>query len=192
MLRTTRRNRDSASRKTLKQRGGAIWRAYADIESTTSRQSIEVVNSDWKKTIELAIEKKLLPESLKLLFVQLLPTGKKPEDELHALFDAHSYQDSLLILSRQLCIAKLLFGGDFASKIFTELTLKDAADKFDIILKDDTNKLARFYAYDVFTFLNLPSLSKYGKSSSTANPIQGKPMLADSRRISDSSFWYGI
>jgi hypothetical protein len=155
MLRTTRRNRDSTSRKTLKQRGGAIWREYSDIDTKTSRQSVEVVNSDWKNTIESAIEKKLLPESLNLLFVQTLTAGKSPVDELHALFDAHSYQDSLLILSRQLCVAKLLFGGDFVSKIFTELTLKDAADKFNIILKDDTNRLARFYAYDVFTFLNL-------------------------------------
>jgi len=154
MLRTTRRNRDLTSRKTLKQRGGAIWREYSDIDATTSRLSVEVVNSDWKNTIELAIEKKMLPESLKMLFVQTLPSGKKPEDELHALFDAHSYQDSLLTLSRQLCVAKLLFGGDFASKIFTELTLKDAADKYNIILKGDTNRLARFYAYDVFTFLN--------------------------------------
>jgi hypothetical protein len=80
---------------------------------------------------------------------------KKTENELHALFDAHSYQDSLLILSRQLCVSKLLFGVDFASKIFTELTLTDASDKFNIIRKDDTNRLARFYAYDVFTFLNL-------------------------------------
>ena len=164
MLRTTRRNSNLTSRKTLKQRGGAIWREYANIDSTTSRLSVDVVNTDWKKTIELAIEKKLLPESLKLLFVQTLPSGKKTEDELHALFDAHSYQDSLLILSRQLCVAKLLFGGDFASKIFTELTLKDASEKFNIILKDDTNRLARFYAYDVFTFLNL-TRPEEGKST---------------------------
>ena len=155
MLRTTRRNSNLTSRKTLKQRGGAIWRPYADIDPTTSRPSVEVVNSDWENTIKLAIEKKLLPESLNLLFVQSLPTGKTPGDELHALFDAHSYQDSLLILSRQLCIAKLLFGGAFASKIFTDLTLKDATDKYSIIRDSRTNSLAKYYAYDVFTFLNL-------------------------------------
>ena len=155
MLRTTRRNRESASRKTLKrqvyaQTGGATWREYSNIGGIRGDQV--TVNTDWKIAIEKAITKKLVPSSLTLLFEKDLTKSK--EDELTALFDAHRYQDTLLLLSTQLTIAKVFYPSDTAGKFLEDFTVKTAAEKYAIIRKADTNNTAKFYAYDVFTFLN--------------------------------------
>jgi hypothetical protein len=155
MLRTTRRNRESASRKTLKrqvyaQTGGATWREYSNIGSIRGDQM--TVNADWKLAIEKAVEKNLVPTSLNLLFDKNLTKSK--EEELTALFDAHRYQDTLLLLSTQLTIAKVLYPSQTADKFLVDFTVVDATEKYNTIRKADTNRNAKFYAYDVFTFLN--------------------------------------
>jgi hypothetical protein len=157
MLRTTRRNRESASRKTLKrqvyaQEGGATWRDYSNIDGTTIRSSLGTVNTDWKVAIEEAVKRKLVPSSLNLLFEKDLTKTK--EEELTALFDAHRYQDTLLLLSTQLTIAKVFYPNDMGNNFLKDFKVVDAAEKYETIKRNLTNKTAKFYAYDVFTFLN--------------------------------------
>lgn len=182
MLRTTRRNRESASRKTLKrqvyaQEGGATWRDYSNIGGIRGDQV--TVNTDWKLAIEKAFIQKLVPSSLNLLFEKDLTKTK--EEELTALFDAHRYQDTLLLLSTQLTIAKVLYPSKPEDNFLKDFTVVNAAEKYDIIKKSDTNRNAKFYAYDVFTFLNFET------------PVKGKTeritYLFDNRDIDNEEMF---
>ena len=140
MLRTTRRNRESASRKTLKrqvyaQTGGALWFTLDNDKDNTRLKH-------WADEIAEKVEKGILPESLK----NLTNPDALPQQQLDAFIDAHRYQDTLLQLSTSI-VKKI-------ADIPVDLNIQTASTNITkITLEVDT--LAKTYAYDVITFLKL-------------------------------------
>ena len=142
MLRTTRRNRESASRKTLKrqvyaQKGGAAWITELDNDTDGTRLK------NWKSAIAEAVTKGILPESLN----NLTNPGALPQQQLDAFIASHQYQDTLLELS--ISIAKKLAGLPE-----TPLSLQDAARNITKITAS-FDEIVGKYALDVGFFLNL-------------------------------------
>lgn len=140
MLRTTRRNRESASRKTLKrqvyaQTGGARWFTLDNDKDNTRLKH-------WADEIAEAVTSNILPESLN----QLTKPDATPQQQLDAFIDAHRYQDTLLQLS--ISIAKK------QASIPEDLNIKTASENITK-LTDSLDASAKKYAFDVITFLNL-------------------------------------
>jgi hypothetical protein len=140
MLRTTRRNRDLASRKTLKrqvyaQKGGALW---FTLENDIGNTRLNM----WTSVIEAAVTKGTLPESLN----NLTKPDATPQQQLDAFIACHQYQDTLLNMSIHIAKKQLNIPEDLNIQIVAANITKVTAS-FD--------NMVGIYAHDVLSFLNL-------------------------------------